>query len=456
MPELHAVLWALIVMLGLAVMGWLVSLYRHDVSIVDALWPQFFLAGAIAYAVSLHALGPRAQLVLALLTLWSARLSGHIAGRNHGQPEDRRYQAIRARNEPHFAYKSLYLVFGLQAVLAALVGLPLAAAIKSSTPLSLLDGAGVVLWLAGMGFEVIADEQLQRFRSKPANHSRVLRHGLWRFSRHPNYFGESVLWWGFFTLALSAGAAWTVISPLLMTYLLLRVSGVTLLEQDIGKRRPDYAAYVAATSAFVPWPPRKAVQGGRRLTARTFAAGIAPLLAIAGYRSHAAQPITTVSHVELQRFMGDWYVIANIPTRLERGAHNAVESYQLRPDGAIATTFRFRSGSFRGAEKQYHPVGFVRDHGSNAIWGMQFVWPFKADYRIVYLSADYSQTVIGRMARDYVWIMARAPTVSSSDYAHLLAVVASEGYDVSRVQRVPQHWASEPPPGRRSHDAGQR
>jgi steroid 5-alpha reductase family enzyme/lipocalin len=456
MAELHAPLSALLVMLSLAVLGWATSLYRRDVSIVDVLWPLFFLAGALAYAAPLPLHGPRAPLVLLLLSLWSLRLSGHIAWRNRGQPEDRRYRAIRARNEPGFAYKSLYLVFALQAALAALVGLPLAAALQSSTPLNLLDGVGILLWLTGMGFEVIADAQLARFRSEPENESRVLAHGLWRFSRHPNYFGEAVLWWGFFAMALAAGAPWTVLSPLLMTYLLLRVSGVVLLEQDIRTRRPEYSAYVAATSAFVPWRPRTAKPRSVNLGARMLAASVAPLLAVAACRSHAAQPIRTVSHVELQRFMGDWYVIANIPTRLERGAHNAVESYRLRPDGAIATTFRFRSGSAHGIEKRYHPVGFVRDPRSNAIWGMRFVWPFKADYRIVYLSADYSQTVIGREARDYVWIMARSPAISSADYARLLAVVAGEGYDISRVRRVPQQWDSQRPSDGRATGAGVR
>lgn len=444
--QLHAALSALVVMMSLAVLGWLASLYRHDVSIVDVLWPLFFVTGALAYAEQVHLQGPRPYLVLVLLSLWSLRLSGHIAWRNLDQPEDRRYQAIRARNEPHFAYKSLYLVFGLQAALAAVVGLPLAAALQSSTPLHALDGAGVVLWLLGMGFEVVGDAQLQRFRSKPENHSQVLTYGLWRFSRHPNYFGEAVLWWGFFAFALAARAGWSVVSPLLMTYLLLRVTGVVLLEHDLPKRRPEYSAYMARTSAFVPWPPRKGAQRSPALTARTFAAAFAPLLAAAGCRAYAAQPITTVSHVELPRFMGDWYVIASIPTRLERGAHNAVESYELRPDGAIATTFRFRTKSSQAVERRYHPVGFVRDRHSNAIWGMQFVWPFKADYRIVYLSPDYSETIIGREARDYVWIMARSPTVSSADYNRLLAIVAGEGYDISRVQRVPQCWDPESPP----------
>ena len=148
----------------------------------------------------------------------------------------------------------------------------------------------------------------------------------------------------------------------------------------------------------------------------------------------------TVDYVDLERFMGDWYVIANIPTFLEKGAHNAVESYALNDDGTVATTFVFRDGSFDGDEKTYTPKGFVRDDGSNALWGMRFIWPIKADYRIVYLDKDYSQTVIARQKRDFVWIMARTPQISEDQYARLIEFTASIGYDVSKIERVPQRW----------------
>jgi apolipoprotein D and lipocalin family protein len=165
---------------------------------------------------------------------------------------------------------------------------------------------------------------------------------------------------------------------------------------------------------------------------------LAALLALAGCQSPA--PFATVEHVDLSRFMGPWYVIANIPTWLERDAHNAVESYALAPDGSIDTTFTFRDGAFDGPPKSYHPRGFVLDTNSNARWGMRFVWPFKADYRVIYVDADYSQTVIGRQKRDYVWIMARTPTIDEADYQRLLRLVGERGYDVGRVQRVPQSW----------------
>ena len=155
----------------------------------------------------------------------------------------------------------------------------------------------------------------------------------------------------------------------------------------------------------------------------------------------ASQPtLQTVEHVDLERFMGDWYVIANIPTFLEKGAHNAVESYRLNDDSTIATTFTFRKDSFGGAQKRYTPKGFVRNRQTNAEWEMQFIWPFKGDYRITYLADDYSQTVVGRNKRDYVWIMARAPEISDSDYQRLVRHVEESGYDVTQLQKVPQQW----------------
>ena len=148
----------------------------------------------------------------------------------------------------------------------------------------------------------------------------------------------------------------------------------------------------------------------------------------------------TVDEVDINRFMGDWYVIGNIPTFLEKGAHNAVENYQLNDDGTIATTFTFRDGAFDGKQKEYTPKGFIRDTQSNALWGMQFIWPFKGDYRIVYLNDDYSQTIIGRQKRDFVWIMARTPEIAEADYERLVTFVESIGYDTSKMVKIPQRW----------------
>jgi len=148
----------------------------------------------------------------------------------------------------------------------------------------------------------------------------------------------------------------------------------------------------------------------------------------------------TVDHVDIDRFMGPWYVIANIPTFLEKGAHNAVERYSLNSDGTIATNFTFRKDGFDGKAKEYKPKGFILDAETNARWGMRFVWPIKADYRIVYLDDDYTHTIIGRQNRDFVWIMARTPTISADDYDKLVAFVASLGYDMAKLERVPQRW----------------
>jgi len=151
------------------------------------------------------------------------------------------------------------------------------------------------------------------------------------------------------------------------------------------------------------------------------------------------EPLQTVEQVDLDAFMGNWYVIANIPTAIEKDAHNAIESYRIDDDGSIATTFTFHDGSFGGELKTYKPRGFVSKE-SNAIWGMQFIWPIKADYRIIYLDEDYSVTVIGRNKRDYVWIMAREPAISASEYTEILGMLETVGYDLSEVQLVPQKW----------------
>ena len=152
----------------------------------------------------------------------------------------------------------------------------------------------------------------------------------------------------------------------------------------------------------------------------------------------ATTPMRTVPQLDLQRFMGDWYVIANIPTFIERDAHNAIESYALVDDRRVATTFSFNKGAFDGPLKTYRPTGFVTDDPSNAVWGMQFIWPIKADYRVIYINEDYTQTVIGRNKRDFVWIMARMPVIPETDYAAILEVIAGQGYDVEKIRRVPQ------------------
>ena len=151
------------------------------------------------------------------------------------------------------------------------------------------------------------------------------------------------------------------------------------------------------------------------------------------------EQLQVVDDVDIDRFMGDWYVIANIPTSIEKGAHNAIESYRLDKDGSIATTFTFRDNGFDGELKTYTPRGFVSDE-SNAIWGMRFIWPIKADYRIIHLDETYSVTVIGRNKRDYLWVMARDPVIPKVDYVEILGMLESVGYDIAEIQKVPQKW----------------
>jgi steroid 5-alpha reductase family enzyme len=235
---------------------WLVSLYKRDVSIVDSLWPLLFILLGLCNALAVNFEHPRSILVLSLLLVWGLRLSIYITWRNLGHDEDRRYQAIRARNQPHFSLKSLYLIFWLQALLAWVISLPVHGAILSNAPMGVFDVLGTALWAIGFVFEAGGDWQLARFKSNPSNHGQVMDRGFWRLTRHPNYFGDFCVWWGFYLIALGCGAWWSVAGPLLMSVLLMRVSGVTLLEKDIGERRPQYADYVRRTNAFFPGVPR--------------------------------------------------------------------------------------------------------------------------------------------------------------------------------------------------------
>ncbi len=243
--------------LMLAIATWIVSLSKRDVSIVDSIWSLLIVLSAAVYAVKLPATGPRTCVVLALAGVWAARLAGYITWRNRGEPEDHRYQAIRKRNQPNFEWKSLYLVFGLQAVLAWIVSLPLLAAFTDPRPLNTLDAIGIAVVVFGCAFETTGDWQLARFKADVKNRGEVMDRGLWRYTRHPNYFGEFCTWWGFYLIGLAAHGWWTLLSPLLMSVLLLKVSGVALLEKDIGERRPAYREYITRTSAFFPGPPKK-------------------------------------------------------------------------------------------------------------------------------------------------------------------------------------------------------
>lgn len=245
---------ALLYILAFTGVSWLVSVVKKDVSFVDSLWSLFFLIAALVFALDAQPLSMRGNLVLLLVAIWALRLSLHITVRNWGEPEDYRYQKIRANNEPGFAFKSLYIVFGLQGALAWLVALPLLPAISSGSPLGLLDAIAIALWLTGFVFEAVGDFQLKQFKARDDSRGRVLDTGLWQYTRHPNYFGEFCMWWSFYLFAVASGGWWSVASPLLMSFLLLKVSGVAMLENTITDRRPEYAAYKDRTNAFFPGP----------------------------------------------------------------------------------------------------------------------------------------------------------------------------------------------------------
>lgn len=252
----------LLVALAIALPTWAASLPLRDASLADRIWSLLVAGPAVLYAwTSPTSLDARAWLALALLGLWALRLAAYITTRNRGHGEDRRYRDMRERQGPSFWWKSLYIVFGLQAFLGWIVGWPLLAAITHPRPLQALDIAGLAIGAGGLLFEAIADAQLARFLKGPREEGAVMDRGLWAWSRHPNYFGEACVWWGLGLVGLSAGgfaqAWWAFASPLLMTVLLLKVSGVALMEQDIARRRPAYRAYIERTSEFVPWPPRR-------------------------------------------------------------------------------------------------------------------------------------------------------------------------------------------------------
>lgn len=236
---------------------WMVSLRLRDASIIDAFWgPGFTLATLVYYLVD-GSRTPRGTLVLLLVTAWAARLGYHLFRRNRRLGEDPRYSAMRAKYGERWGRVSLFRVFWLQGALLWIVSAPLLATVLGAVALGALDVAGAAFVLVGLALEAVADQQLTRFRADPANEARVLESGLWRYSRHPNYFGDAVVWWGLYAVAAGAGAYWTIFAPVIMTFLLLKVSGVPLLEKSLSRSRPGYAEYVRRTSAFVPWPPKK-------------------------------------------------------------------------------------------------------------------------------------------------------------------------------------------------------
>ena len=250
---------------------WVVSLVQRDASLVDRVWGLAFVVLVWTYLAVGADPTPRAWLVVALVTVWGLRLSIHITLRNRHHGEDKRYRAMRARNPHWFPVRSLVSVFLLQAALAAVIALPLLAAVTTTTPIALgwFDLAAVVLWVIGFTFEALGDLQLTRFLADPANANRVMDRGLWRYTRHPNYFGDTVVWFSHLAFALAVGAWWAAVGTFLMTFLIVRVSGVALTDRNmtVGSRREGHAEYVATTNAFLPGPRRRR-RGGRSTPAQ--------------------------------------------------------------------------------------------------------------------------------------------------------------------------------------------
>jgi steroid 5-alpha reductase family enzyme len=240
-------------------LGWFVSLMRNNVTHVDSMWSLFFMIAALTCAHLTDSMILRTQIVIILVSVWALRLCLYLTWRNWGPHEDHRYVQIRQNNEPHFWFKSIYIIFGLQALLAWVISMSIFGAINSNAPINLFDYLGIFMVIVGFLWESIGDWQLMRFKSNPSNKGKVLNTGLWRYSRHPNYFGEFCIWWGLYLISIAAGAWWSLISPIFMTILLLKVSGVSLLESTIVERRPAYAEYIKNTNAFLPWFPKRMV-----------------------------------------------------------------------------------------------------------------------------------------------------------------------------------------------------
>jgi steroid 5-alpha reductase family enzyme len=258
--ELMPALIGLGAILTASTVVWMISVKLEDAGIADVWWSLGFVILAWLYCALAPEMTMRSWLVAVLISLWGTRLSWHIFVRNRGHAEDPRYQAMRASHGGAFWWRSLFTVFWLQGAILWFVALPVLVAVSAARPagLTALDALGVLLFAIGFGFEAVGDFQLRRFKADPANRGKVLDRGLWRYTRHPNYFGDATLWWGIYAIAAATPRGWlTALSPALMTFLLMRVSGVTLLERGLRASKPGYDAYVARTSAFIPWLPRE-------------------------------------------------------------------------------------------------------------------------------------------------------------------------------------------------------
>lgn len=254
----NAFMMAAVVIACQMIFLWLLSIPLRNVSIVDIGWGIGFVLVAW-FADSI--IGEPPTILYSLVTMWGVRLAWHLWLRNHGKPEDYRYVAMREKRGSSFVWSSLLRVFALQGVIMWLIALPIMATSAGAVPDPnwIVTGCGCSLWLIGMFFEVVGDWQLARFKSNPAHHGKVMDTGLWKFTRHPNYFGEFTLWWGHWLVCLGltdpTKTWWTILSPALISFLLLKVSGVGLLERAMKRRSPEYESYIQRTSTFFPRPP---------------------------------------------------------------------------------------------------------------------------------------------------------------------------------------------------------
>ncbi len=251
--------YAAIAVAALMVLVWLISIPIRDVSIVDPVWGPAFVLVSLVLALTGSGDSGRRWLLLALTAVWGLRLGLHLGRRKLGDhEEDRRYAQMRERQGKRFVPWSLVAIFGLQGLLVLIVSLPLQLAATRPGSLTAAVLPGLVLFAVGLTFEAVGDEQLRRFKADPGSRGQVMDQGLWRYTRHPNYFGDFCVWWGLWLIVLPAGGTWwTLVGPVVMSTLLMRVSGKALLERDMAERRPAYADYIDRTSGFFPWPPRR-------------------------------------------------------------------------------------------------------------------------------------------------------------------------------------------------------
>jgi steroid 5-alpha reductase family enzyme len=253
-------LQACLLILVLVTLLWVLSVIIKNVSIVDLFWGFGFVAVNAFYVLTSGELNARKILVLVLVSVWGLRLSIYLAWRNLGKGEDFRYREFRRRYGPErYWWFSYFQTFLLQGVLMMIVSLPLLAvsADTGSSALGIIDFIGIFVWLTGIAFEAGGDLQLARFKSNPKNKGKVLNTGFWKYTRHPNYFGDSAVWWAYALFSIAAGGYWQIIGAVIMTLLIIRVSGVALLEKTLIDTKPQYRDYIRKTSAFFPWFPKK-------------------------------------------------------------------------------------------------------------------------------------------------------------------------------------------------------